>query len=268
MEKKEIIQKLRHLIEESVEKSIGKSKKTGLLFSGGVDSTTLGFVMDSQGTDFICYTSGLKQNGLKESTDIIESKKIAKRFGWKHVMITADLEMAEKYAKNVIATIGSNNVIKVGVGIPLYMAMEKASKDGMTKMISGLGSEEIFAGYERHKKADDINEECKKGLLEMHHRDLTRDYAIAHHFGIELKMPFLYPKLVEFALSIPGNMKIYEEQNKLILREAAIDMGLPKKFAMRKKMGAQYGSRFDRAIQILAKKKGYRYKSDYLKSLK
>ena len=46
----------------------------------------------------------------------------------------------------------------------------------------------------------------------------------------------------------------------------AEDMGLPKEFAYRKKRAAQYGSNFDRAIARLAKRNGFKYKFDFIKS--
>ena len=54
---------------------------------------------------------------------------------------------------------------------------------------------------------------------------------------------------------------------KMILIEATKQIGLKEEDAMRKKLGAQYGSKFDRGLQKLAKLKGFRYKSEYLNNL-
>lgn len=263
-----MIATLKKEIFKSIENKVKGKKNIGLLFSGGVDSTTIAFILKELEIEFTCYTSALKDEGLEDSKDLIESQKVAKEYSLNHKIITLNLEETESKIKEVIETIGSTNVVKVGVGLPFFIAFEQAEKDGVEVMLSGLGSEEIFAGYDRHKKADDINAECKRGLVEMHHRDLVRDYAIAKHFEIELKMPFLEPELVKFALDIPGEYKIKGEENKLILRETAIEIGVKEEFAMRKKMGAQYGSKFDRALSKIAKKNGFKKKSEYLDSLK
>ncbi|MDP4012946.1 MAG: asparagine synthase-related protein, partial [Candidatus Nanoarchaeia archaeon] len=62
-------------------------------------------------------------------------------------------------------------------------------------------------------------------------------------------------------------LKINNEMNKIVLREAAVKLGLPKEFAYRPKKAAQYGSKFDKTIQKLALKKGFEHKQDYLESL-
>ena len=57
------------------------------------------------------------------------------------------------------------------------------------------------------------------------------------------------------------------EQEKKHFSEIAEDLGLPKKIAWRKKKAAQYGSKFDKALQRLMSKAGFKFKKDYLNSL-
>jgi len=95
---------------------------------------------------------------------------------------------------------------------------------------------------------------------------ITRDTAIAKAQNIDLKVPYLDEKLIEYALKIPPEFKLSITQNKIILREVAEQLGL-KEFAWRKKRAAQYGSKFARAIEKLSKRHGFKYKKDYLNSL-
>ncbi len=83
--------------------------------------------------------------------------------------------------------------------------------------------------------------------------------------NIELRVPYLDTRFVDYCLKIPAQYKINDEQNKLILRLLADDIGIPAQVSQRKKQAAQYGSRFDKAIGKLAKKGGYRTKTEYLK---
>ena len=68
-------------------------------------------------------------------------------------------------------------------------------------------------------------------------------------------------------MSLPTVQKIDSKSNKKILREIAIEMGIPKTIAERKKKGAQYGSGFDKAITKLAKRNGFKLKKRYIDSL-
>ena len=68
-------------------------------------------------------------------------------------------------------------------------------------------------------------------------------------------------------MQIPGKRKLNKKYKKIILREIAQDLGLPKEFAWRKKQAAQYGSKFDKAIYKLARKNKFKFKKDYLKSI-
>jgi len=262
---KEILKQTKELVINSIKKNIPE-EKFGILFSGGVDSTLIAQVCKKNKANFICYTAALKEKGLKQAEDLTYAKKAAKKLNLRLKIKTLSLNETEKYIKKVLSILKEPNVVKVGVALPFYIAFEMAKKDKIKVMFSGLGSEELFAGYDRHTKAKDVNRECFNGLLNMYERDISRDLAIAKAQNIELKVPYLDEKLIEYALKIPAEFKLSVNQNKLILREVAEQLGL-KEFAWRKKRAAQYGSKFDKAIEKLAKRNGFKYKKDYLISL-
>src|SRR3989338_5156899 len=134
-----------------------------------------------------------------------------------------------------------------------------------------LGSEEIFAGYERHLNAmqswENVHKECWNGLKNMWERDMKRDFLIAKHNNIELRLPFLDKEVIASAMNIHPMYKISKDEKKIILREIAQEMGLPKEFAWRKKKAAQYGSNFIKGLDKLARMNRFEYKKDYLRSL-
>ena len=262
---KELLNDLRELVLNAVKINL-PDEKFGILFSGGVDSTLIAQICKKEKKDFICYTSALEEKGLKAAEDLAYAKKAAKKFGFKLKIKTIGLKETEKYIKKILKIITEPNVVKVGVALPIYISAEMAVKDKRHIIFSGLGSEELFAGYKRHLDAKDINKECFNGLLGMYERDLTRDLALAKHLKPDLRVPYLDKALIEYSLRIPAEFKLKNEQNKLILREVAEQLGL-KEFAWRKKRAAQYGSKFDRAIEKLANRNGFKYKHEYLRSL-
>jgi asparagine synthase (glutamine-hydrolysing) len=254
------------LINNAIKKRI-TDKKVGVLFSGGIDSLMIAYILKSRKISFTCYTAALEEKGLSEAEDLIYAIKAAKKFNFKLKIRKINLKQTEQYIKKIIPLIESTNVVKVGVALPFYLAAEQAKKDKVKVLFSGLGSEEIFAGYERHEKSSNINKECLSGLRKIYERDLYRDDVVTMANTIELRLPFLDKSLVDYALKIPEKYKLNKDNKKLILRYIADDLRIPKEFAWRKKKAAQYGSKFDRAILKLAKVNGFKYKADYLNSL-
>jgi len=262
-DKEEIIQLLKKELIQAIEKLLPK-EKFGILFSGGVDSTLIAFICKKLKKDFTCYSVG-----LENSKDLEAAKKAAKTLDLNLKYKQLSLDEAETIIKKTVKILGRklNNVVNVGVGAVEVACFEMAKKDRIKYLFGGLGSEEIFAGYQRHENSKDINKECFLGLENMWERDLLRDTAIANKYNISLLTPFLDKELIKLSSKIPSEFKIKNNIKKYIIREAALDLGLKKEFSFRKKRAAQYGSNFDKAIQKLAKKHNFKYKKDYLKNI-
>ncbi len=254
-------EKLKKLIVKTILDYTPKNKKIGVLFSGGVDSTLIAKILKDNNIDFTCYTASSKE----DYKDSIAAKKAAEELGFK-LKITRPKNLEEELIKvsEILENVG---FVTINIALPLYIAMKKAKEDGIEVIFSGLGTEEIYAGYERHAKAKDINEECKRGLEVIQERDIERDEALAKHFDMELLVPFLDPTLVDSSLKIPGEEKIKNGYKKYLLRKIAEELGVPKEYAWRKKLAVQYGSGIDRQIIKLAKSKGFQFKSVYVRNL-
>jgi asparagine synthetase B (glutamine-hydrolysing) len=236
--------------------------KFGILLSGGVDSSFIALVAKKLNCDFICYSVG-----VEGSPDVEFARKLADELDLelKYKILTED--ELEEVIKLTVKTLNNSNVVKVGVGCVVYAAAELAKEDNINVLFSGLGSEEIFAGYDRHGLADDVNKECWIGLESMWERDFVRDFTLGKHFNVEIMTPFLDKELIIEAMKFPPEDKLDDDQKKIILRKIAEEEGLPNEFAWRKKKAAQYGSKFDKFLQKIAKKNGFKYKYQYLESL-
>jgi diphthine-ammonia ligase len=258
-----IKQELKGLLLNAIAKRVPDGK-FGILFSGGIDSTVIAMVCKELGVPFTCYTAALEGEGADEAEDVYYAKKVAKDLGFDLRIKTIKLSEVEEKLKVIVPLIEDTNVVKVGVGLTFFVACEEARKDGVKVIFSGLGSEELFAGYERHKQSIDVNNECLSGLLKIYERDTYRDDVITMYHNMELRLPFLDRKLADFSLKIPAKYKLDDKQNKIILRQIAEEIGSPHDYAQRKKRAAQYGSRFDKALGKLARKSGFKMKSEYL----
>ncbi len=272
---------LKNAIIEAIKTRIPQNnEKFAVFFSGGVDSTLISFILKQlkesktesiKVPDFTCYTVGYKVEESKLPLDIIYAQAVGDELKLKVVTKLFNLEEAEKIIKKISKILkendnkGINLVVNAGVGAVVvaatYIADEKI-------FFSGLGSEEIFAGYKRHENAKDKNKECWNGLKQMWKRDLERDFTIGKALKIDVRTPFMDENVIKIAMLIDANNKINKEHKKIVLREIAEEMGLNPEYSWRKKLGAQYGSKFDRAIEKLAKTKGFKTKDLYLEGLK
>ena len=260
--------KLMEAIQQALLSRTKNLGKFGVLFSGGVDSTLLAFLCKKNNLDFTCYTIG-----LENSQDIEYAKKIAEKYNFNLKYKILSLEEFENIIKDTIKILESDDIVWVSVGSVLYATAKLALQDNIKILFGGLGTEEIFAGYQRHEEAlknDDfeaLHKECWNGLKNMWQRDLLRDFKIAKHLGVELRTPYMDAEVIKTAMSIHPIYKLDQEQKKIILREAAEEFGLDKEFARRKKKAAQYGSNFIKGIDKLARKNGFQTKKEYLQSL-
>ncbi|CAE8625496.1 unnamed protein product, partial [Polarella glacialis] len=162
------------------------------------------------------------------------------------------------------------NTVKASVGVTMLAACKLAARDGVQLVLSGLGSEEVFAGYQRHVRACTDGDEATArdrtlGLAQMWHRDLQRDFSLAALAGVEIRYPFLDADLAHAALHLPAaafpcrdgtggvsGEELAADGGKGALRAVARHAGAPALIYQRRKRAAQYGSRFHQAIQMLA----------------
>ncbi len=268
--KEKIISELEALFFDAVQKRTEGLDHFGILFSGGIDSTLLAFISKTLGKKFTCYTAAFADGNTRDAPDLLQAQDVAEQLGFHLKTKILTLDETEKAVKEVVRIIETTDVVKVGVALPFYVCAKMAAEDGDKVLLSGLGSEELFAGYQRHldvlKEKGDVNAECLRGLSLLWDRDLYRDDLVTMAHTVELRLPFLDYDLIRFALTIPVTYKLNETQNKIMLREVAKKMSVPEKIAARKKIAAQYGSNFDKALEKLAKKNGCKSKKDYLRS--
>ncbi len=260
--KKKTHNELKKKIETAVKKRTQGLKKVGLLFSGGVDSTLL-HVLISKHTKVVAFTAG-----FADSQDMQFAKRASEEMGIDLIVEEIDMKMVEGLLPTLVKQLETTNVMKIGVAFPFYIAARKAKEQGIDVIFSGLGTEELFAGYERHVEAyrqggwEGLHRAMWEGLETMWDRDLYRDDLATMANSVELRLPFLDIEVVREAMKIHPSLKL-GEMKKQVLRQIAREEGVPEFIASRPKKAAQYGSGVDKAIRKLAKRKGMK-PQDYL----
>jgi len=250
----------------AVRRCVHNHKKCALSFSGGLDSSIIAKVLKEIGADFTAYVVG-----LRGSADIEAAKKTASELKIELKIAMLKQEEIAEMIKAVMWITKSDDPITVSVALVLYAAAREAAKDGYKHILSGLGSDEIFAGYDSHAKAllkgwEEVHKECIRRVHHEINKDIVRDVSICKNFNIEPMMPFLDIDVVRLAMITHPKLKISNEHKKLILRNIAKNLNLPKDVYERKKKAAQYGSSTDKALRKTAKQSGFDSIGSYLKS--
>ncbi|MDD4251243.1 MAG: diphthine--ammonia ligase [Candidatus ainarchaeum sp.] len=258
------------LVEKSILKSVVKrvpKNEFALLLSGGIDSALIGKIFQKNNLKFNSYFAGIKD--FSKPADLFFAKKVAEHLQSNLKVKLISVNEFEKELPKIIFLIESSDPLKVGIASTIYFAVKNIPEK---IVFSGVGADELFAGYNRFKEIKDINninEECLSSFLKMFENELYFENIITIANKTSLRLPFLDKELVSIALSLNPKLKIVNVpfENKKVLRDFAIELGLPKDLALRPKKAAQYGSNFDKAINFLAKKNNFKSKKDYLNSL-
>lgn len=274
---------------ESVYKRVENIDKIGLIFSGGVDSSILAIILKeiiNQRNDLINKGENIKtlnlklfSVGLQDSQDIKFSRRVADDLDLELEEIIINEDIIKRYLKDVLIAIEEANIMKLGVGMTMFIASKFMAEEGYNVAISGQGADELFGGYNRYLKHFENNtlsdayfaldDEIRHDIENMYHVNLERDYNVTKANNVEVRLPFLDKKLITLAIDCPANYKIRDNEDilrKYILRDIAKEFDLPDYVCNRPKKAAQYGSGINK---ILKKKvlKGFGIE-DFINSLK
>ena len=252
----------------AVEKRVENISNVGLIFSGGVDSTILAVLLkqiaENRDNDKnpIPLNIKLYSVGIENSQDIKFSKEIAEELGLDLKTVIIDENTVKESIKPVLTAIEDDNVMKLGVGMTIYLAAKAMKEDNIKVALSGQGADELFGGYNRYLKHFEENslfdayfaldEEIYHDIANMYHVNLERDDAVSMANGVELRVPFLDKDIIDLALDIPGIYKIKDNEDVLrkhILRDVAKSIGVPDYIADRPKKAAQYGSGINKILK-------------------
>jgi diphthine-ammonia ligase len=244
---------------DAVEKRVPEGD-VGLLFSGGLDSTLVAAALQELGKEFTAYTAGIQHGNVSAPRDYEKAEEVADEMGFELERYEADLEEVEEAIPEIVDWLSTTNVVKLGVALPFHFSLNQAGDEQVC--FTGFGSEQLYAGYARQQGY--LNRECLSDLRSIFHIDLYRDNVVSFRNGRELRVPFLDEDLIEHALSIPSELKRTDEYRKYVLRKTAEKMGVPEDVVWRKKVAAQYGSNFDKAISRISSKKGFPQKQEYV----
>ena len=145
-----------------------------------------------------------------------------------------------------------------GVGMVEDAGGSESYKTSARVLLSGLGADELFAGYQRHDIAfqqrgyTGLVEELELDFRRLGKRNLGRDDRVLSHWGKEARYPYLDEDVVGWAMranvwekcgfGCTTDSRSEVEAGKLVLRLLAMRLGLSG-VAREKKRAIQFGAR-------------------------
>ena len=209
-----------------------------IAFSGGLDSSILAQIKKDQGLNAITIiTKDFLGTDLPYSQ--IAAKHIDIPLELKYVNIDEMLGAVE----NTIKILKNFNDIEIRNSIIPYLYLNTLKEKNVTKVITGDGADEIFAGYNFLVKKDhtELKGELKRIKEIMH----FTSQKIANKLGMSIQMPFIDENIIRAVETLPVNLLINKKDNikfgKWILRKA-FENDLPSSVIWREKTPMQDGS--------------------------
>jgi len=228
------IEKLYELLENSVSDSVGKT----LALSGGLDSSIIAYFLKDKRCDTIAVTT-------KDfiATDLTFCQLVAKKFNLPLQIIMPTTEELLTAIEETIKILKNFNDIEISNSIVIYLALKSVKDSGKSNLVLGDGADELFAGYSFFLKRNE--NQLQKDLERIWNIMHFPSKKIGESLGITVKTPFLNDNVMNFAKTIPANLKVKEDNGKMygkwILRKV-FENKLPKSVVWREKSPMQDGA--------------------------
>lgn len=243
----------------AVHKRVSGKDRVGIIYSGGLDSVLIAYLVQSLGVPFTCYTSGRGENAV----DVAWARKTAEQLGFPLEVTPLTNEKIETMIPEIIRVIEDQSLNQVEVAIPIFAAVRNAQENGERVILSGQGADELFGGYPWYSSIvdqegyDNFVDRSWEDTFLLYKECLEREDKIAMAHSLELRVPYLDPRVVQTAFQIDPRLKIKsggDQSGKRIHREYCKNLGIPDEIAYRKKEAAQHGANVHDALTELAEK--------------
>ncbi len=226
-------------------------KRLAVAFSGGVDSSLLAKISADLGKEVVLITVG-----FPGSHDIEFSKRIATMLGLPQIAVEIDPGDFIKKLDHVRQAIECENTSHIENCLAFLYVSAAANQNDLRIVLSANGCDELFCGYNGYRLAYAGGPEALAKLMEekiANEFQLMEEISIlAGEFGVTVRQPFLAPKFIAFAKAIPISSKIAGADDMLrkhVLRQVALQIGVPEESALKPKKAIQYGSLIHKNFQ-------------------
>ena len=236
-------------IQNSVKTTVFDNK-IGVAFSGGVDSTLIAKLLKDMGYDIHLLTVG-----FHDSHDINFALQVNEVLDYPHNILEIDPTTFNEITSKIHDIIRTDNLSWNENSIAFYYVSKLAQEYGLKTIVTANGIDELFCGYNSYREAISNGEdkviEMINVKLENEKQMMIAVNNVCSEFGVKIVQPLLSQSFIEFAKKIPISEKIHDSDDlmrKHIIRNLAIDCGVPEISAQKRKKALQYGSQIHKAL--------------------
>jgi len=175
----------------------------GVLLSGGLDSSLIASIAAQKHKG----ESPLKtfSIGLPGAPDSEAAKVVADYLKTEHYSFVFTLDEAIDAVESVIRHLETYDVTTIRASTPMYLLARHVKSLGVKMVLSGEGSDEMFAGYlyfHSAPNAAELHEECVQRVRNLHLSDCLRANKSTMAWGVEVRPPFLDVDLLDYAMNV------------------------------------------------------------------
>ncbi|MFL6308518.1 MAG: asparagine synthase C-terminal domain-containing protein [Nitrososphaera sp.] len=237
-------EQLTKLLTESIE----RNHANALLLSGGLDSSILASILRPEYSLSVGFGAA--------ASDLASARQVAERYCKHHVEVVFGPNKMAELVEQVIQIFGTFDPTEIRNSAVALAGIEWAKSDGYSSIMTGDGSDELFAGYNYlsrfYSDMQRLDLELRR-LWKIMHFSSRR---LGEHTGIEVKTPFLDEMFASFAKKIKVNEKvgIHDDKKwgKFILRRCFEPALGP--IVWRSKLAQEQGAATDRYGQYIEEK--------------
>lgn len=155
----ETCQKTKELLFQAVERRLVADVPFGAFLSGGIDSSAVVGIMSKMSVQKVeTFNVSFDESEFSEAK---YARKIAEKFGTSHHEIKLSPEDFLKQLPEAVNALDHPS----GDGPNTYIVSKATKKAGITMALSGLGGDEVFAGYEVFKRMAEINKKSYLNII-------------------------------------------------------------------------------------------------------
>ncbi|MFC7546542.1 asparagine synthetase B family protein [Plantactinospora sp. GCM10030261] len=235
----EAVKLVRMVVQESIRMRVETDLTVGVVLSGGLDSSLTLLTVRESHPNCVAFTIG-----APGSADLAYARQLTADLGVPHEVVELrprDIRLTDvREAVRMGELTEYGDIINAIVSVPLFRRVREC---GVKVVLTGDGSDELFGGYPMYHE---VGPERARGLFlhklrNLGRTELQRVDRVSMGQGVEARVPFLDPSVVELAMRIPVELKTRGDEEKWLLREAFADV-LPDYIRRRPKNGLSYST--------------------------